>query len=212
MKKSFWFILPFASAAVFLAVLYLANLGPSEQSEAATHDVTLTTTVLQYLTFDITAGGETVAFGNLTPGTPIKAPSAAVIANVTTNAANGYTLGLSDGIASTNSSMLHTDAATYITDYAGTLATPTVWSGTGVGVTNFVGDHKDAKWGTGTTYGDALNKYAGIPQTATTAYTATGFTAASDPSSWAFEIDVPNTQKTGAYSGNITFTATAVLT
>lgn len=213
MKKTFWYILPFASAAVFLAVLYLANLGPSKQSEAATHDVTLTTTVLQYLTFDITAGGETVAFGNLTPGTPIKAPAAAVIANVTTNAANGYTLGLSDGIAATDSSMVHTDTTTHIADYAGTIATPTSWTGTGVGITCFAGDHKvTGTWGTGTTYADTNNKYAGIPQTATTAYTATGFTVASDPSSWAFEIDVPNTQKTGAYSGNITFTATAVLT
>lgn len=210
MKKSFWYILPFASAAVFLAVLYLANLGPSKQSEAATHDVTLTTNVEEYIILDITAG-DPVAFGSLTSGIPIKAPNPGTVASVTTSAANGYTLGLSDGIASTDSSMVHTDTTTHIADYAGTIAIPTVWSGTGVGITNFAGDHKDAKWGAGTTYNDALNKYAGIPQTATTAYTATGFHAAADTSNWAFEIDVPNSQKTGAYSGAITYTATAVL-
>lgn len=210
MKKSFWYILPFASAAVFLAVLYLANLGSSKQSEAATHDVTLTTIVTEYITLDITAG-DPVAFGNLTPGTPIKAPNPATVASVTTSAANGYTLGLSDG-SDTNSAFRHTDNTTYIADYAGSIAVPTAWSGTGLGVTLFTADsNKEVKWGTGTTYSDANNKYAGIPSATTTAHTATGFHAGADTSSWAFQVDVPNSQKTGAYSGAITLTATAVL-
>jgi len=195
----------------FFALLFASVILGAGSVRAATHDVTLTTTVQTYLTFDITAG-DTVSFGNLTPGTPIKAPATGTIASVTTNAANGYTIGLSDATAAPNSSMRHTDTTTYIAKYAGTIAVPTTWSGTGVGATCFAGDHKDTdQWGTGTTYDDVNNKYAGVPQAATTAYTVTGLHASADTSSWAFEIDVPNTQKTGAYSGTVTFTATAVL-
>ena len=173
-----------------------------------THNVTLSTTVQAYMVFDFTAG-DTVAFGNLTPGTPIDAPATATIASVTTNSLNGYTIGIADATAGTNSSMVN--AGSYIADYAGSFATPTLWTGTGLGITLFSGTQKDAKWGTGTTYNDGYNKYAGIPQAAATAHTVTGFHAAADLSSWAWSIDVPNDQKTGAYSGVVTFTATSVL-
>lgn len=188
-------------------------VGPSA-SVAATHDVTLTTTVQTYLTFDITAG-DTVAFGSLTPGTPICSNTASV-ATVTTNAANGYTIGLSDG-SDTNSAMTHTDSTTKIADMTnGTIATPVVWgtpgTNTGLGIGLFAADtNKEAAWGSGTTVCDANNKYAAIPAAATTAHTVTGFRSTGDTSSWSWKIDVPNTQKTGAYSGASTFTATAVL-
>jgi hypothetical protein len=107
---------------------------------------------------------------------------------------------------------VHTDATTYIPDYTGTVAVPTTWTGTGLGLTLFAADStKEVKWGAGTTFSDALNKYAGAPLAATTAHTVIGFKAGADTSSWAFKLDVPNSQKTGAYSGNIIFTATAVL-
>ena len=70
---------------------------------------------------------------------------------------------------------------------------------------------KESAWGTGTTYNDANNKYAGVPQNATTGHTVTGYHAGTDTSSWSFKIDVPNSQKTGNYSGSVTFTATAVV-
>lgn len=199
-------------AIVSLSMLFSGSL--DDRAKAATDDATLTTTVLEYLTFTLTTG-DTVPFGNLTPGTPIPAPSSGTIATVTTNSGNGYTIGLHDGVASTDSSMLHTDATTRITDVtAGDITTPAVWgTSTGVGITLFAADTtKEAKWGTGTTYNDANNKYAAVPETAATAHTAAGFKAGADTSSWAFKIDVPNTQKTGAYSGTVTFTATAVLT
>ena len=205
-------ILMFAICA-FGASFYFWTMS-SDKAEAATDTVTVTTTVQQYISFSITAGDPT-AFGNLTPGTPIAAPATGTVASVTTNSANGYTLGLSDGIASTNSALLHTDATTYIADYAGTIGTPTSWTGTGLGITLYAADTTpDAKWcaTTCTTYNDADNKYAGIPENATTAHTVTGFHADADTSSWAFKIDVSNSQKTGAYSGTVTFTATAVLT
>ena len=185
----------------------------NNKAEALTDDSTLTTTVLEYLSFSLTAG-DSVGFGNLTPGTPIAAPATGTIASVTTSASNGYILAVHDGEAGSNSSMTHTDATTKITDFTlGDITTPAAWgAGTGVGITLFAADtNKEAKWGTGTTYDDANNSYAAVPQTATVAHTVTGFLSSADTSSWAFKIDVPNTQKTGAYSGTVTFTATAVL-
>jgi hypothetical protein len=185
----------------------------NNKAEALTDDSTLTTTVLEYLSFSLTAG-DSVSFGNLTPGTPIAAPATGTVASVTTSASNGYTLAVHDGEAGSNSSMTHTDTVTKITDFTlGDITTPVVWgAGTGVGITLFAADtSKEAKWGTGTTYSDALNKYAAIPQIATVAHTVTGFHEGADTSSWAFKIDVPNTQKTGAYSGTVTFTATAAV-
>lgn len=197
---------------MFLLVLLLSR-GSGNTAQAATDTVTLSTTVATYLSFSLTAGG-TVAFGTLTPGTPICYSTAATVASVTTNAANGYTMGLSDSIASTNSALVHTDTTTYITDMTnGTIATPVVWgSNTGLGVGMFAADtNKEAAWGTGITVCDSNNKYAAIPQNATTAHTVTGTVSGANTSSWSFKVDVPNTQKTGAYSGTVTFTATAVL-
>jgi hypothetical protein len=200
--------------AVLALVAYIANTKMAGFAEAATHDVTLDVEVQTALTFDFTSG-DAVDFGDLTPGTPIPAPSGGSIASVTTNAANGYTIGVHDGSA-TNSALVHTDTTTYIADYAGTIATPTAWTGTGVGITLFAGDHApDAKWcaseATCSTYDDSDNYYAGVPLAATTAHTVTGYHATADTSSWAFKIDVPAIQKTGAYHGHVTFTATGVL-
>ena len=181
-------------------------------AKAATHGVALSTDVQSYLAFDVTSG-DSVALGNLTPGTPI-CSSTASVASVTTNAANGYTIGVSDSVAGTNSALLHTDATTRIPDMTnGTVATPVVWgTNIGLGVGLWAADTtKEAAWGAGTTVCDALNKYAAIPQNAATAHTVTGYVAGADTSSWSWKIDVANTQKTGAYSGSATFTATAVL-
>jgi len=209
--RRFFYLLPALSAVAVFLVLYLTNLGPNQPSEAATQNVSLSTTVQEYLSFSLTAGS-TVAFSNLTPGTPIAAPSGGTVASITTNDANGYTLGVSDSQTTTNSCLEHTDLATYIADYAGTITTPTTWTSTGLGITLYAADTtKESKWGTGTTYNDTNNKYAGIPQAATTAHTVTGYHSGADTSSWAFKVDVPNTQKTGSYSGSMTFTATGVL-
>jgi hypothetical protein len=180
----------------------------AQRAKADTSDVNLSTTVQTYMTFSITAGS-TVTFGNLTPGTPI-CFATGTVASVTTNAANGYTLGVSDGVASSNSALVQ--SGTYITDYAGTIATPTLWTGTGLGTGLYAADtNKGAKWGSGATVCDSNNKYAGVPEAATTAHTVTGYHSGADTSSWSFKVDAPNTQKTGAYSGAVTFTATAVL-
>jgi len=197
-------------------ILGLAGLGLNMLSisevKADVQVVTLSTSVQSYLSFSITAGDE-IPFGNLTPGTPIN-PATSTDTSVTTNAANGYTLKIHDG-SDTNAALRHTDTTTWIADYAGTITTPTSWTGTGLGFCLFVGTNKDAKWGTGTTAQDANNKYAGAPAAATTIMTKTGYSSGADTAKIAWEIDVLNTQKTGSYSspvGNeVTLTVTAVL-
>lgn len=183
-------------------------------AHAEVDTVSLSTSVQTYITFSISSG-DTVGLGSLTPGTPI-CSSTASVASVTTNAANGYTIGLSDG-SDTNSALLHTDTSTYIPDMTnGTITTPVVWgtsgTNTGLGAGLWAADtNKEVKWGTGTLVCDTNNKYAAIPSAATTAHTVTGVVAGTDTSSWSWKIDVLNTQKTGSYSGSATFTATAVL-
>lgn len=195
--------------AIFGMIMFFSN---NKNAQAATDTVSLSTTVQEYLSFSVSSGDE-VAFGNLTPGTPICSTTES-IATVTTNAANGYTLGIHDGSA-TNSALVK--GAVYIPDISpGTIGTPVVWGDVttkGVGVTLFAADTtKGEKWGDGTTVCHANNKYASAPETATTAHTAAGYKASADTSSWGWKIDVANTQETGAYTGNVTFTATAVLT
>lgn len=196
------------SLAALISVYFVLSY-VSFDTEAATHDVALSINVQEYLAFDITSG-DTIAFGNFNPGTPI-CSSTESVASVTTNAANGYTLGLSDG-SDTNSALRKGATSVYIADYAGTIAEPTSWTGNGLGVGLWSADtNKEAAWGTGTTVCDANNKYAGIPSAATTAHTVTGVVSGANTSSWSWKVDAPNTQETGSYSGNATFTATAVL-
>ncbi|MCL5407698.1 MAG: hypothetical protein M1429_04340 [Patescibacteria group bacterium] len=182
---------------------------------ASTGNVLLTGTVLQYITLAFSSGS-TISFGNITPGTP-KCGDVTSQADVTTNASGGYNLAVSDSIAGTNSAMVHSDGTTYIPDMnSGTIATPVVWvTGThlGVGTNMFSGTQKEAAWGTGTTACDVLyDKWAAVPQNATTGHTVTGYHASADSSFWSWRIDVANTQKTGIYSGNVLFTSAAVLT
>ena len=94
---------------------YGKNMVPRAQA-ATTGNVLLTGTILEYLALTFSSGS-TISFGNITPGTP-KCGDFNTKADVITNAANGYTLGLSDG-SDTNSAMIHTDAATYILDMYG---------------------------------------------------------------------------------------------
>lgn len=198
---------------LFLAISGTVILSYGRLTKAAVHNLAISTTVQASLLLDVTAG-DTVAFGSLTAGVPIAAPDTGTIASVTTNASNGYTLGVHDGVAASNSALLHTDTTTHITDVtSGDITTPALWgTSTGLGITLYAADtNKEAKWGTGTTYNDANNKYAAVPQAATTAHTVTGEVSGANTSSWAFKIDVPGDQKTGFYSGSVTFTATAVL-
>jgi hypothetical protein len=152
-----------------------------------------------------------IAFGNLLPGNVL---TGTTIATVTTNYHGGYTLGASDNVAGAWSCLLHTiDLSTRIADYAGTIETPTQWlTGTGFGISLYAADTtKEGKWGTGTTETDSNNNYAGVPQGATTIHTKAGSPTSGDRSWIGYKLVVPNTQKTGDYSGIVTYTATGVL-
>ena len=193
----------------FVALCFILN---TIEVSAETDAVTLATNVQTSLALNLSSGS--YDFGNLTANTPVKG-SSGIDVDVTTNASNGYTLGVHDGVAGSNSALLHTDTLTRIIDFSALIATPALWvSGTsrGVGVTVYAADtSKEAKWGTGTTYNDANNKYAGVPTAATTIHTSTGYKTGADTTSVAFIVDVEPDQKAGVYSGDVTVTATAVL-
>jgi len=201
---------------IFIPVLILVGLIAFYYLESSAVDdtdtVTLSTIVQTSIAIGLSSG--TYAFGNLTAGSPLKG-SVGIDVDVMTNASNGYALGIHDGVSGSNSALLHTDTTTRIADTAFTIASPDLWvSGTtkGLGMTVFSADtSKEAKWGTGTTYNDTNNKYAAVPQAATTIHTSTGYKTGSDTTSIAFVVDVEADQKSGAYSGDVTFTATAVL-
>ena len=161
-----------------------------------------------FLDFDVTTG-DTIPFGPLLPGSVVRGTT---ITTVTTNYPNGYALAVHDGSA-TNSALAQDGV--YIADYTGTITTPTVWpvpGDTGLGICVYIATGKDtAKWGTGVTEDDALNKYAGVPETATTIHAKTGSPTSGDDTSIGYKLVVPNTQKTGNYAGDVTYTATGVL-
>ena len=179
------------------------NCSNSEPSYCETVDfkVKTTWTPAPSLTFNIDSNSKNL--GNITPGTPI---TATTITTVTTSDTNGYSLKVHDGISGSNSALLHTDTTTRIADYEGTIASPTLWTGTGLGISVYTADtSKEAKWGTGTTETDSNNKYAGIPETATEIHNVAS--AVTDDDTYiGYKLDVPNTQKTGSYSGTITYT------
>lgn len=181
-------------------------------AQSDTENVTLSTNVQTSIAIALSSG--TYAFGNLTAGTPLKG-SAGIDIDITTNASNGYSIGIHDGVAGSDSCLLHTDTTTRIVDTSALVGTPALWiSGVtkGLGATVYTADtSKEIKWGTGTTYGDVNNKYAAVPQTATTIHTSTGYKTGADTTSVAFIVDVEADQKSGAYSGDIILTATAVL-
>jgi|GEM_PF-951158 len=170
-------------------------------------DVSVNVSVLaDYIEIELT-GGTSIDFGDLVPGEPSKSGSGTEI-SVMTSSANGYQLFIKDDVLNSDSSLLHTDESTRIADYAGTVEVPTSWSGDGLGFCLYHGTNKDAKWGTGTTYDDANNKYAGVPRTNTLIMNKTGFSESWDLSHIGWQINVSNSQKTGAYSGIITISAT----
>ncbi len=191
------------------ATNYAAELYSIDESSAADTDNYADKFQVQSLSLTFAVDSNTLAFGSLLPGSVITGTS---VGTVTTNYPNGYSLSAKDDVAGTNSVLLHSDTSTRITDYAGSIATPTLWSGTGLGISVFAATGKDtSKWGTGTTVDDSNNKYAGVPENSTIIHSKTGSPTASDQTSIGYKLVVPNTQKTGNYSGILTFTATGVL-
>lgn len=163
------------------------------------------------LSLSLDVDSATLSFGDLLPGSVV---TGTTITDVTTNYPNGYALAASDGVVGSYSCLLHTDSSTRIADYAGTIDIPTLWSDTGLGITVWAADTTpEAKWcdSTCTSEIDPDNKYAGVPETAATIHTKTGSPTSSNHTSVGYKLVVPNSQKTGTYSGTITYTATGAL-
>lgn len=146
----------------------------------------------------LSVDSNTVNLGTITPGTPTTGQS---ILTVTTDSWGGYDL-----FTSQNHSMMHTDATTTIPDYSCAIANPCLWSGTGLGFTLTSGTQVESKWGSTPNF-----KYAAFPLSATIFHTKTGYTSGGDQTTVGYKLDTPATQKSGAYSNIITYTATSKL-
>lgn len=135
--------------------------------------------------------------GTVVAGTP---NIGSTTATVTTDAWGGYDL-----LVSQDHDMMHTDGSTTIAPYTGTIGTPTVWSGTGLGFTVMSGTDVEAKWGT------SPKNYANISNSDTIFHEKTGYTSGDDVTVVGYQIDVPSTQKSGTYTNTLTYTAISKL-
>ena len=148
------------------------------------------TGVVISLTLDSTA----VNLGSLNPGSPVTGTTTTTIA---TDSSAGYNLAIQK-----DKLMTHTDAVTTIPDWTGTIATPTTYTGTGLGFTVSSGSSVEAKWGSGT-------KYAAIPtQTKTTYHQLISSISTPNNTTIEYKLDVDGVQKAGTYSTNVAIFAT----
>lgn len=153
-------------------------------------------------------------FGIIIAGIPSRCQGGFTV-SVKTNSSTGYLLGVQDNVSDPNSAMVHEDNTTYIPDFDALLSSPEIFQiGTdiGVGITVYAADtNKEAKWGSGSSYNDLLNKYAGVPELMQTLHSSPSYKADFDNTSVAFIMDVPSDQKDGSYSGNVIITAIAMV-
>lgn len=189
----------------------------AEASTFATQNIDLTTTINPYLTFAISSGGA-VNIGSVNADIPACNASGTVLV-VATNADNGYKITPTDG-SDTNSVLKHSDEVTYIQDMSASLGAPAVWvtgNTKGLGTTLWSGSQREESWSVGGIPLDACapssTKWAGVPanDTAVSGHTVTGYIATVDETYWGWKLEVTNTQKSGEYTGLVTFTVVAVL-
>ena len=176
----------------------------------STGAVTLSTSVQQTIT--LTLATTSVPLGALTPGTPVFATTSATIA---TNAATGLTFQVNRNTA--GQTLTHSDATTAFPD-------ATSWNGSNATTTNLVGANLHFKvantgtdaslysstfWGPNDTDGASNAKYAGFPATSQTIASNAAFVGTNQVVVSRYRIDAPATQKSGSYSGGVTYTAFA---
>ncbi|MDD5397237.1 MAG: hypothetical protein PHW24_04235 [Candidatus Moranbacteria bacterium] len=180
--------------------------------------VTITATILETLT--LACNNATIP--NLTAGTP---QSVQATCTVTTNGQNGFNLKVNKTTAGNDATktLKHSDGTTWITDtgsgltaFDGTTATPVTWGtskglGFRVGVVSTTPNANSlnlpagyAMWGND----GATAEYAAFPVTAQTIYNYASYAAAASTISIEYKLDVPTTQKSGAYTGTVQYTAT----
>ena len=216
-----------ASAFLVTALLFYTSLY-AYQVYAVTGAVTLTATVATSISFTTTTGSSD-QFGTLTPGT---FKYATTTLDVSTNDANGWTVSLSGDNKATgqNNLQLTGDTATQITDQQEWVpAVATTSPGTGAAIrasldnsgnvlafrvmtastTNGTAFVSTSWWGS--TDADGTAKFAGI--SSSTVQRLIGNAGAGSYSSSRhlntvqYYLNVASSQKTGAYTAPLTFTA-----
>jgi hypothetical protein len=142
----------------------------------------------------LSIGSTVVDLGSFAPGNPTTGQSTL---GVTTDSWGGYDL-----FVRQNHDMTHTDSVTTIPAYAGTISSPTSWSGVGLGFTITSGTDVEAKWGSNPNY-----NYAGFPGSDTKIHEKSGYTSWEDDTVIGYKVDAASSQKSGTYSNIITYTA-----
>jgi hypothetical protein len=146
-------------------------------------------------TLSLVLDSNTEDLGTVVAGTP---NTGNTTVTVTTDAPGGYDL-----LISQDNDMTHTgDGTTTITGFSGTIGSPAVWSGTGLGFTVLSGAGVDVKWGT-----SPNNNYASIPGTDTIFHEKSGYTSGGDDTVVEYKVDVAGSQKSGTYTNTVTYTA-----
>ncbi|MFZ2188270.1 MAG: hypothetical protein WAV73_01755 [Candidatus Moraniibacteriota bacterium] len=196
--------------SVFLVVAFIiVQVLDFAVGVTATDTVNLTTTVLSSISLNC-GGGATVAFGNLTPGTPLTGTTTCTTA---TNATSGYALAVKRNDADTTMD-LASDAATNIadkTDWTSSSPNGVIWSGTGLGFrvkqTGTATGYDATWWGTDDTAPNA--KFAGFPAAYDNIFVYASHSSSATDAVIEYKLDVPATQKAGAYDGVITYQVTS---
>jgi hypothetical protein len=154
------------------------------------------------------AGYETVAVGLIVPDSTVYVEARAT---VTTDAPGGYTLALHDP---DGNGAMYNGSSQLPWNTSGTVTTPAVWSGTGMGISAFGGAQTPARWCTGgqvncTSQSDPDLRWAQLTGTSQTV-SGTNAPINNDVTRIPARITVPTTQPTGTYAGTIALTALAV--
>lgn len=220
------------AAALLVVAVAAYPLAYLQQARAATGAVTLTATVATSLSFTTTTGSADV-FGTITPGTP---KFATTTLSVTTNNSAGWIVSLAgDNKNSSNHNLqLSGESSTQITDQTEWVpGAATTSAGNAVRISSLANSGDvlafrvmtasstnggaflaSAWWGTTDSYADAATTlWAGIASSTvqrTIGNAGAGsYSASAHLNTVVYYLDVASSQKTGAYSAPLTFTATA---
>jgi hypothetical protein len=197
--------------SIFLVVVFVfVQIFEISWGATATDTVTLSVTVAQTITLDC---GADVNLGTLTPGTPVPATDQSTTCTATTNADAGYDL----SVKKDDSGTTLDDAATHAIDItdktawnpsgSGNAATPYATTGLAFSVFASTATKNTTWWGIGTAFDSAGNKWAGFPSSYAIIMDHDTYSSGSTTTSIAYRLDVPTTQRSGAYNGTITYQA-----
>lgn len=217
---------------LFSGVVFAAQTCTTSGGTPCSDTTTLTVTVNTALTFAIDGAG-TTAFGTLNPGTPLNATTTL---SVSTNDNSGYILALSgDNKSATNSNLQRTgDTTVQITDQTEWVpGAATTTAGNAVTIANLINSGNvlafrvmsasstngasflaTSWWGTTDcfTITAATCLWAGIASSTvsrTIGNAGTGsYSATAHLNTAQYYLNVASTQKTGAYTAPLTYTAT----